>query len=427
MSDSCRARDKDVRPVKDGTMRASTQTEGKTMRYRSSQKILMSLFFLVAVVLSSCSSRSESPTPELEPLTQDSFMPLVSATGVVVPKTWAALSVPLGGIIEEIYVEEGDWVEKDQVLLLMDGREQMEANLTMARLELVQAQQAYDVLLEETDLVAAQAGMVLAQARDALDDAEYLHSVRQEGNRASQSTLDAARANLVLAENEVDRAEADFERVENRAADSPSRALALSRLAAARSKRDSILRELNWYTGHPDEVEQGLLDAEVALAEAQVQQAELTWERLKDTTDPRALASAEARLANAQKAVAAAEAALEQLMLKSPFSGYVTAIYLRPHEWVAPGQPILLVAELQELRIETTDLNEIDVAQIEVGDPAIVTFDAIPEVIVNGKVASIALKAAEGSGVNYTAVIELEAIPAKVLWGMTAFVDIEIE
>jgi hypothetical protein len=30
-------------------------------------------------------------------------------------------------------------------------------------------------------------------------------------------------------------------------------------------------------------------------------------------------------------------------------------------------------------------------------------------------------------GVNYTAVVELDEIPAQVRWGMTAFVDIEVE
>ena len=85
------------------------------------------------------------------------------------------------------------------------------------------------------------------------------------------------------------------------------------------------------------------------------------------------------------------------------------------------------MADLENLRVETTDLNEIDVAQIEIGDKAIVTFDALPDVVVEGEVTRVAQKAAEGSGVNYTVVILLDEIPEKLRWGMTAFVDIEVE
>jgi len=57
----------------------------------------------------------------------------------------------------------------------------------------------------------------------------------------------------------------------------------------------------------------------------------------------------------------------------------------------------------------------------------IVTFDAIPGVEINGRVVRIAPKSDEGAGVNYKVVIELEDIPEKILWGMTAFVDIGVE
>ena len=79
------------------------------------------------------------------------------------------------------------------------------------------------------------------------------------------------------------------------------------------------------------------------------------------------------------------------------------------------------------LRVETTDLNEIDVAQLKIGDTAIVTFDALPDVVIDGTVTRIAPKDSEGSGVNYPVVIELAEIPNGLRWGMTAFVDVEIE
>jgi multidrug resistance efflux pump len=136
---------------------------------------------------------------------------------------------------------------------------------------------------------------------------------------------------------------------------------------------------------------------------------------------------AEARLANAKGQLAAAEAALNDLELLAPFGGVVSEIYVRASEWISPGQPTLLLADLSHLRVETTDLNEIDVAQVEVGNTATVTFDALPEAVVPGKVVRIASKAATGSGVNYTVVVELDEIPENLRWGMTAFVDIAFD
>ena len=111
----------------------------------------------------------------------------------------------------------------------------------------------------------------------------------------------------------------------------------------------------------------------------------------------------------------------------SPFDGTIGDLYIHSGEWVSPGQAVLLLANLGHLRVETTDLNEIDVAQLKIGDTAIVTFDALPDVVIDGTVTRIAPKDSEGSGVNYPVVIELAEIPNGLRWGMTAFVDVEIE
>jgi multidrug efflux pump subunit AcrA (membrane-fusion protein) len=87
----------------------------------------------------------------------------------------------------------------------------------------------------------------------------------------------------------------------------------------------------------------------------------------------------------------------------------------------------MLLADLQNLRVETTDLSEIDVARVQLEDQVTITFDALPDVTPAGTVTKISPKAATGSGVNYTVVIELAEIPEQLRWGMTAFVDIEVE
>jgi multidrug resistance efflux pump len=143
-------------------------------------------------------------------------------------------------------------------------------------------------------------------------------------------------------------------------------------------------------------------------------------------TDPDDISVAEARLTNAQAQLDAAEAALSDLELRAPFEGNVSEILIHPGEWVNVGQPILLLADINNLQVETTDLSEIDLAQLRIGDSVIVTFDALPDVVVKGIVTRIASKAAEGAGVNYPVTIELNEIPDQLRWGMTAFVDIEV-
>jgi multidrug resistance efflux pump len=329
--------------------------------------------------------------------------------------------------VDEIMVEEGEVVEKGKILMALKGREQAHAALETARLELILANQSLDEVHRTSALISAQTQLSFANAQDALEDAEYNWRVQQEGNRASQSTIDSAQAGLVLAEEEVDRAKGNYDHYSGRPEDDAQRAMALIELSSARSSRDAALRRLNWYLGYPDETEQSVLDAKLSISEAELGVAEQNWERVKDGPDPDTIERAEARVAAAQAHVKAAEAALSLLVLEAPFAGTVSDVYSQEKEWVAPGQPLVVLADLQTLRVETTDLNEIDAARIEIGDFATTTFDALPDIVVDGQVIYIASKSEQGSGVNYKVIIELNEIPEKVRWGMTAFVDIEIE
>jgi HlyD family secretion protein len=316
---------------------------------------------------------------------------------------------------------------KDDALLQLEGTEQLIAALEAAKMEEISAQQALDDLIENAAVAAALAQQQLALARDLLHTAERDRSWLQEGNRASEDVIDESKAKLVLANDAIDEAKSRYDKVSDRSADDPIRATALANLSAARQRRDSALRAFNWYTGKPTEIDQAKLDADVAVAEAQLENATLKWEKVKDGPDPDARALAEARLATAKAQRAAAQAALDQLTLNAPFDGTVTEIIPNPNEWVAPGLPVASIANLASLRVETTDLSEIDASQVSEGDRATVTFDALPDVTSTGTVVYISPKASEGAGVNFKVIIVLDELPEAVRWGMTAFVDIETE
>ncbi|MFQ5921922.1 MAG: HlyD family secretion protein [Anaerolineales bacterium] len=385
------------------------------------------LVVALTVALAACSGESEDSSTAEDLAQAIDFTPIVSATGEVVPAQWATISSPASGFVSELLVAKGDSVEAGQVLAHVGNEQALQAAVAAASLELVAAQQALDDIHAQAGMRAAQAQLELANARDALRDAEYAWSVRQEGNRASPETIRQAKAKLVLAEEKLKDAKENYDSVSGRASDDPVRAQALVNWVNAQQARDSALRNLNWYTGHPTEIQQGVLDAEVAAAQARVDEAELEWEKRKDGPAEDEVALAEARLTNAQAQLLAVEAALAELEIRAPFSGTLSDLYIRESEWVTMGSPLLLLADLHNLEVQTTDLNEIDVARIQVGGPTTITFDSLPDAAVTGTVVSIAPKADEGSGVNYTVVIELEGIPEQLRWAMTAFVDIEVE
>jgi multidrug efflux pump subunit AcrA (membrane-fusion protein) len=395
------------------------------MKSQQSRARRMVAFLLLGLLIAGCGQGADSgPTPAAPDETV--FDPVINATGVVVPQTWARLSVGGNGAIASLPAQEGEQVAEGDVLLSLDSAPVLRAAVAAARLEQVNAQNDLDEVLETADLNRALAQQELAAAQDALSDAEYTYRVRQKGNRASPETLRAAEAKLVLAQDGLDSAKAAYDRLSGRSSDDPARALALRRWDNARQSRDSALRALNWYKGEPTDIEQAQLSADVAVAQGRVEQAELVLQRMEDGPDSRALALAQARVDNAEAQLVAAQSALADSEIRAPFSGTVGSVLVRQNEWVTMGTPAIELGDLEHLQIETTDLNEIDAARVHVGDTVAVTFDATPDFTGEGRVLSIAPKSSGTGGTNYTATIGLDGIPEVIRWGMTAFVDIQV-
>jgi multidrug efflux pump subunit AcrA (membrane-fusion protein) len=87
-----------------------------------------------------------------------------------------------------------------------------------------------------------------------------------------------------------------------------------------------------------------------------------------------------------------------------------------------------MVGDLSALQVETTDLDEVDVARVQIGQQVGLTFDALPDRVLAGHIVRIAPMATPGQGATtYTAIVALDETDPALRWGMTAFVDIEVE
>jgi len=116
-----------------------------------------------------------------------------------------SVRINVDGSFDYVKEVEGDSVAKDELLLQLSGREQLEAVLAAAQLDQITAQQALDQVFDQEDLARAQAQNELALARDELRKSEYDWTVQQEGYRASDDTIKRAKANVVLAQDRVDQ------------------------------------------------------------------------------------------------------------------------------------------------------------------------------------------------------------------------------
>ena len=376
---------------------------------------------LVGLALAGCGGAA-APASDVEvPIVVDASNAL--AEGQLVPGDSVELAFKAGGVVAQVLVEEGEPVQAGQPLARLANAEQAQAALTAAQLELVSAEQALDTIHEQAGVTLAQALVEAAEAREELRKAKYTWDVQQQGNRASLSTLNGAEARLLLAQDALDGAQEAYDHQSGRDEDDLGRALALTELAGAQHDYDAALRDVNWYKGKPTEIQQAMLDADVAMAEARLQQALQDLEDRQNGADPDEVALAEARLANARAQSAAAETALADLQLQAPFAGTVAHVALNEGELVAAGQVAVVIADYSVWIVETDNLTEFELPGVEQGQAVSVTFDALPDLELAGTVTAVSpFFEIKRGDVTYTVKIQLQETDPRLRWGLTSTV-----
>lgn len=392
------------------------------------------LALAVVLFLTGCNTQTAKPVAsEPAPI----IPAAVSASGKLLPKQWANVAAPVGGRVVLVKVQTGDQVQAEQVLVQLDD--------TDAKLALAQAKAALQT-------AQAQLGQTKAGARPA-EIAAAEQGVRQAeaavaGAKAQLAQLQAGAraAEIAAAESDVVRASAALKQAQD-AYDGVSQGRAAAKeygiqvgglgqaeeqmrvqLAAARASQDAAQKRLEQLKAGPTHNEILSAYANVESAVAQKDRAQAQLDLLKAGASKEQIAVAEANVATAQVAVEQAQAQLTKTQIKAPFGGTVGNVYVREGEMITPGQPVAALGDLRSLRVETTDLSEVDVARVEVGLPVNVTFDALPGKTLTGKVARIAPMSSQGQGgVNYTVIVELDQLDPTLRWGMTAFTDIQVK
>jgi len=131
------------------------------------------------------------------------------------------------------------------------------------------------------------------------------------------------------------------------------------------------------------------------------------------------------QVVQAKAALETAQATLAQGMLTAPYQGTIVTLNVTPGQLVQPGQIVAVIADLNHLQIETTDLSERDIAGVQIGQTATIHIKALNQDF-TGKVAAVAPMAIKhNADWVYKVTIEFDKPPQNLLWGMSADVTIQ--
>lgn len=365
-------------------------------------------------------------TPVVKPptveVTRGDVTQSVTAPGSLVDTSETILQSEVNGRVEQVNVRPGDRVKAGQVLAVLGDRERFELAVTTAQVRLVEAQAA---------LAEQQSGVPLAEARVALIAAQEAYEKAQNQRaskdyaRTTQDLIDVARARLVVAEEALRRAEQRYDQVDHRPESDLERAELLSQWAGAKQERDKALANLNWLTSKPDEQEVAAADAALALAQAQLEEAQRKYDQILEDGGP-GLALAEAQVRQAQASLADAQSDLDSLEVKAPFDGVVVSVPVKVGEMVGEGSPVVVLTDPHALEAEVTVVEE-DLPLVAPGQAVELYFDAVPEANVTGRVERIVPKRVSSDRSIYTAYLSLDEVPDVLMPGMTVDASVVIE
>ena len=376
---------------------------------------LILLLVIPALILTACGGQEETPTPQPEPLPVEA----VIAEGHLVPKDDLTLSFTVRGKVAEILVEEGDEVSEGDVLIRLADREQAEAALATAQLEMTTAQQNYDEFVRTEGLGRADAWEAYMNAQEVRADAARDWEDLNVDN--IEDRIEDRQADVKDRKEDLDDAQEEFDKYANLDEDNSKRKRAEDDLERAQDDYNEALRDLEEVTRERDTVRAALDQALAAEAEAKHQ-----YEISLDGPNAEQLALLDARLSNAKAQVASAENTLANYELKAPFNGEVMDLNVSVNETVGPETWAIIVADTSQWYIDTSDLTELEVVDVAIGQDVSIAADALPDVEMHGTVEKISQSyKSQGGDILYTVRIKVDDVDPRMRWGMTVEVTFE--
>ena len=380
---------------------------------------VIAVIALAFVFISLRNRANATSTYETVPVERGNLTSTIGATGAVRSNQSAVLVWQTTGTIETINVQPGDAVSKGDVLATL-SQTSLPQSVILAQADLVTAQRALDDL-RNSSTQKAQAELDLVTAQKSYDSAKATLDAMTANNRGGTAPdVQNAQAQVVIAEQNVQGAQTYFDYVQFLGEDDPNYARAYTNLYSAQQALKTAQNNLDYYLLVPTGRDIAEAQAKFDLAEAQLADAQRAWDRQRGGVDPQDIAAAEAK-------VDAVQATLNMARISAPFSGTVTDVSGMVGDQVTQGTAGFRMDDLSRMLVEVQIL-EVDINEIQLGQPVTITFDAIANQEYRGTVVEVAQAGKTVQGVvNFAVTVELTDADALVKPGMTAAVTIAVQ
>jgi multidrug resistance efflux pump len=379
-----------------------------------------SLYLILAltIMLAACSNNA-TPTAAPELTTAETSLNEVVAEGKLLPAPSVELAFVQSGVVEEMLVESGEEVAAGQVIARLQNIEALQAEVARAEETCLLAEQAFGRAEAEALSALAAANEAVRKAQYEFDNFDIPSDLRGmtpgEALAYTHANLETAREAFEPYKYLEERLEWELKR-EN--PDKPD---------VYRSTAKNYKKRLDdTWAKYNKAIRWAELEANLDGAKKNLEQTRNELERLQAGENAKEMAVARAQYESAYANLTAARAALASYELRAPFDGTLLSLDLNPGESVLPGAPVAFVGDTNQWQVETTDLAEIDIARVALGDPVNIKLDAFPDEEFSGKVAKIDPVGREYLGdMTYKVTIMLDAPDERFKWNMTAIVTIE--
>lgn len=172
-----------------------------------------------------------------------------------------------------------------------------------------------------------------------------------------------------------------------------------------------------------EKLSEGPDDLDVRTQELTIQERENALADAKEALNGPSLAAQALTVSERRNAVADAEEALAECAVRAPFDGIIAKINIQEHEDVSSGTAAITM--LSSKKIAEISLNEMDVAQIKVGQKVTLALDAIPNLTLSGTVVEVDTLGTTSQGVvTYGVKIAFDAQDERIKPSMSVTTNI---